>query len=232
MDKSASRDRSLGTPDGGRRSAVRTATVFRPILIEVGDFTGYCLIRNLSPNGMMGEVYTDLPKGSVIRTRLGPDRVLRGKVIWSDEARVGVQFDEDIDVTSVLADITQSPHGQPSRAPRLPMRCAGALLIEGRSHPIELQDISQRGLKARAHFVKEGDEVDIQIDGLERRKAIVRWTGDGVAGLNFIRPLPFKELARWAVWQQGLPAEQCPPSPMEQDAVNRADEKAICGRVG
>ena len=34
-----------------RRSEERTATVFRPILIETDQFAGFCVLRNLSPSG-------------------------------------------------------------------------------------------------------------------------------------------------------------------------------------
>ena len=201
MDESDSQWNSSQLPARDRRSDDRAATVFRPVLIEIGEFMGYCLVRNLSTGGMMGEVYVNLPNGTVIDAHFGT-RPIRGRVTWSNDGRVGIQFDEDIDVRQVLADHTKSsgPHG--NRAPRLPIRCAGELIIDDRAHPMEVQDISQRGVKALTHFVKEGDEVQVQVEGLEKRKAIVRWTRDGFAGLNFIRPIAFQELAHWAVDRQ------------------------------
>jgi hypothetical protein len=65
-----------------------------------------------------------------------------------------------------------------------------------------LQDISQKGAKIRASFVRSGDEVTLCLAGLEPRKALVRWTRLGAAGLNFVRPFGFDELGEWVIAQQ------------------------------
>jgi hypothetical protein len=65
-----------------------------------------------------------------------------------------------------------------------------------------VQDISQRGVKVQASLLQPGDEVELQLDGLERRKAMVSWIQTGIAGLTFLRALSFEELARWAAEQE------------------------------
>ena len=143
------------------------------------------------------------------------DVVVAGTLQWCKEGRIGVRFDQGLEVDAVLAQLARTiVRGRINRAPRLQLLCDGELIIGDRSLAIEVQDVSQRGIKARASFIRPGDEVYVEIDGLERRKAVVRWTQSGIAGLNFIRPLSFEELARWVVEQQArrLLAEAAPSS--------------------
>ena len=72
-------------------------------------------------------------------------------------------------------------------------------MIADRTLAIDVRDISQRGIKARTSYVRTGDEVTVRLEGLEPRKAVVQWTGPGSAGLVFLRPFGFEELAAWVV---------------------------------
>jgi hypothetical protein len=83
---------------------------------------------------------------------------------------------------------------------------------------VEVEDISQRGVRIRAPFMQVNQEVDIQLDGLDRRKGIVRWAQAGTAGLHFIRPLGFEQLAQWSVEQQARSR-----SNSEQERLSRVD---------
>lgn len=68
--------------------------------------------------------------------------------------------------------------------------------------PVTVLDISQQGIKAAASFVMPGDEAVVRLEGLEPHKAEVRRTQAGMAGLKFIRPIGFEELAKWIVQRQ------------------------------
>lgn len=191
-----------------RRAEDRTMTVFRPVLIESGEFAGFCLVRNLSPNGMMGKVYTQFAEELAVMVQFNPYLTVSGKVIWSSDGEVGIRFDEIVDVSAVLAELARKTvQGKVNRAPRLQVQCPGELVIEDRTLSIDVQDISQRGVKARAPFVQPGDEVLVRLEGLEARKAVIRWTQFGTAGMNFIRPLGFKELAEWVIQRHELDSE-------------------------
>jgi hypothetical protein len=186
-----------------RRSAARTATVFRPVLIETEEFAGFCLVRNLSQTGMMGHVYTSFVGNLPVTLHFDPEVTVAGTLQWCKEGRIGVQFEQALDVDAVLARLAKKRfQGKINRAPRLQLQCDGELIIGDRSLSIEVQDVSQRGIKVRASFIRPGDEVYVEMNGLERRKAVVRWTQNGTAGLNFVQPLSFEQLARWVVEQQ------------------------------
>jgi hypothetical protein len=204
-------------PEAERRAAGRTATVFRPVLIETEEFAGFCLVRNLSMHGLMGDVYTSFADEQPVAIHFGHVGEIYGSLKWCREGRIGVQFDAPINVDDVLVTLgSRTIPGLINRAPRLQIRCAAELTIGERIRSAEVEDISQRGLRVRAPFMQPNQEVGIQIDGLESRRAIVRWAQAGTAGLNFFRPLSFEQLAQWAVQQQARSshaAEDVPTRP-------------------
>lgn len=185
-----------------RRTQARTAAVFKPALIETESFAGFCLIRNLSGTGLMGHTFADFPVNLPVTIHLGLHTV-KGTVVWCSEGRIGVQFDKIIDVNRTLAQLAGPvANGRLNRAPRLRLQCHGDLIIGDRTLRAEVKDVSQHGIKIVASFIRPGDELYVDIKGLERRKAVVRWTQSELAGLYFIRPLSFEQLANWVVLQQ------------------------------
>ncbi len=135
-------------PVGERRAEDRVTTVYRPVIIEVSDFTGFCLVRNISPTGLQGVVYADFGAHQPIRIEFGPDCRIEGTIVWSREKRIGVQFDTEIDVVEVLHNLGKRMRNDLAlRAPRLPITCQVRLECDGKSFTTTMHDISQRGLK-------------------------------------------------------------------------------------
>lgn len=185
-----------------KRAENRTATVFRPVLIETVGFAGFCLVRNISANGMMGQVYTDFARGTEITVQFSPTIIIGGVVAWSANDQIGIEFDEAIEVDALLVELGRKTFdGKPSRPPRLEMQKNGFLKFDGRDIEFQMKDISQSGVKVRASYIKPGDTVDVILDGLSLRRAKVCWMQNGIAGLNFLRPLSFEELASWVTGQ-------------------------------
>jgi hypothetical protein len=194
---------SVAEENSDRRIGNRTTSIYRPALIETEDFAGFCLIRNISPGGVMGSVYADFAAEQPVRVQFHPEYTITGAIAWSKDKRIGIRFDAEIDVDQVLRDLgSREIGGKVNRAPRLPVHCQGEVVIEKQVLPMTLQDISQRGIKASLSSIRLGDEVVVRLDGLEPRKAIVRWRQDEAAGLNFIMPLGFEQLAEWVIRQQ------------------------------
>lgn len=193
----------MGEESTERRSEGRVATIYRPVLIETADFAGFCLVRNLSPRGMMGQVYTTLAAQTAIDVVFCEKLTVPGHVVWSREDKIGIGFDIQIDVPAVLSSLSDRSHrGNASRAPRLPLQVTGEIVIDDRHIPIEMQDISQKGLKVRSSALKIDEEVTVCLPGLEPRKATVRWAQAGMAGLSFFRPIPYEQLGEWVIRQQ------------------------------
>jgi hypothetical protein len=216
-----------------RRADPRAATVFRPVLIEAQGQSVFCLVRNLSATGMRAKVYSAFAENTSVVVEFAEGQQVQGNLIWQRDDHIGVRFARPIDVYHVLGSISQklSP-GRVNRPLRLSVDCSGELEIGGRTLAMQVQDISQRGLKVRASFVRPGDEVIVRLPSLDPRKAIVRWTQPSLAGLAVVRPLSFDELARWVVEQQmGDDLHQAPHA--ASDEADRAlIETGVLGRAG
>jgi hypothetical protein len=193
--------RPAETRNGGeRRGALRQATIFRPALITVGDFQGLCLIRNISETGFMGSVHTRLPVGPEVTVQTRFDHHLKGRIVWAEQARIGVSFHDPIDVEETLRLMSKRvADGMIHRAPRISLACKGTLLIDDKPMRVDILDISQGGAKIANSDLKPGDVVKLVIDGLDSRRANVQWSRDGRAGLTFFRAIRFEELAEWAI---------------------------------
>ena len=190
-------------PPVHRRSDDRITSVYRPVLIEMDEFAAFCLVRNLSSGGMMGSVYAQFVERQEVSVQFHPDHIVSGAIIWSKDGRVGIQFNHKIDVSETIRQLADKCLGKKiNRSPRLQIECAGELEFDGRSIAMRLRDISQRGIKVEVALIKPEDEVIVHLEGLEPHKALVRWTQRGLAGLNFVRPISFEQLATWVIGQQ------------------------------
>lgn len=177
-------------------------SVYRSASLAWAAGEGLCLIRNISPGGMMGRVPREIPPGQRVVVELRSGHPIEGSVAWSREGMVGIQFTEAIDVLEVLHAPTVGDNGIVQRMPRVRVFFPATLLVEGKPREINLLDISQGGAKVQADFLRTGDEVTLVIHGLERRQGRVRWVREGRAGIHFFHAHSFKALADWAAERQ------------------------------
>jgi hypothetical protein len=169
-------------------------------MVEIDDFSGICLIRNLSPRGLAAQVYASFAEGAGIVVHFDSDFAVSGKVAWSKDGRVGVEFYDELDVDKMLrATGSQSDAGRTARSPRIPIDCEAIINFEGRSLSVTVRDISQRGVKVSGAYLPMEAEVTIDLWSLGARKALVRWQRNGLIGLNFHSQLPFEQLAGWLI---------------------------------
>lgn len=186
-----------------RRGGARHALVYRPMLIEGPDFSGFCLTKNLSATGMMGRFYLQCERGTQLTVHFNNFQSIKGLVAWSDTTNIGIQFSSPINVEETLAALAAPTlGGKVNRSPRLGIVMDGQAVAKDREVPFELRDISQKGIKVYCWHLRTGDEVNVVLEGLDPRRAIVKWTKDGFAGLTFATPLNFDLLGRWAIWRQ------------------------------
>jgi hypothetical protein len=193
-------------------------SVYRSATIRWRGLEGLCLIRNISPAGMMGRVHTDIEPGEQLTVEIRSGRSIPGHVIWTADRMIGVQFAQRIEVMDVLQAPVSGEAGAIQRMPRVRLACPVSLLIDGVRQRVALVDISQGGAKLDVDFLKPQDELVLAIKGMEARRAVVRWARDGQAGVAFLVRIPFDELAEWVLERQTeLAAEQAeavsPPSP-------------------
>lgn len=185
------------------RAEPRARLIHRPVLIETDQLATFCLAKNISTSGLMVQFPIDCALDAPVKVHFNDFNSVEGSIVWSSNGAIGIKFETALDVEQMLADLAQPrQRGKVNRGLRLPIKVRGEISYRGRIVPVELVDISQKGVKLRSPFLGQGDEVVLNIDGLEPRKAITKWADGGLAGLNFLRPLDFARLGEWAVRAQ------------------------------
>ncbi|WP_442044717.1 PilZ domain-containing protein [Novosphingobium sp. YAF33] len=158
-----------------------------------------CRIRNISDNGFMAEVHGAFAVDQKVEATLKAGDVLRGKVRWSLNGRIGVEFDAPVDVAGLLGHVANriGPEGI-ARGPRFDVDCGAELLAAHQRHDVRLIDLSQGGARLVAEVQVARDSiVRLTLPGLGEREAAVRWVGEGAYGLSFLEPLPFADFGPW-----------------------------------
>lgn len=183
-----------------RRSSKRTIALFRPGLVQTSEYQSFCLIRNISPTGLMAIIHAPLERGAAVSIRISEAELIVGQVAWQKGDQTGIEFANEIDVEALLSRVGQSgTEGNRYRSPRLKLEESAQFIVNGVASLLKIRDISQRGLKASMDGAKTDDEGTLVIPGLQPRRAVVRWRAEGVAGFYFIEPIPFTELGQWVL---------------------------------
>jgi hypothetical protein len=188
-----------------RRSEERAKfAVYRSAVLRWDGLEGLCLIRNISSGGLMGKVHAPLEPGQRIDVEMRSGASVSGRVVWSHANQIGIEFDERIDVHQALNAGFPSPQGPVQRMPRLNLPCPALLTNDGTRQVVTLLDLSQGGAKIEAAFMRPGDEVVLEVQGLAPHRGVVRWAHGGRAGMAFDNAVSFDTLARWAIERQGV----------------------------
>jgi len=193
---------SGSSPDAeasNRRTDQRHMSVFRVGKLVTSAGQELCLIRNISSGGLMAHIYSAHQQNERVEIELKAGRSVSGTIVWVRDKKIGVQFDEKIDVADILAPQPgDGDSGRVARAPRLDLKRRGRIRIGAHYQLIELHDISQGGAKVSpAGDAQIDDEVIVLFDGLPPLTGIVRWRHDDVAGITFKTSIPFEQLAAW-----------------------------------
>jgi hypothetical protein len=184
--------------DSNRRADQRHMSVFRVGKLITSRGQELCLIRNISSGGLMAHVYSPHDAQEQVEIELKAGKTVKGLVVWARDRKIGVQFDEKIDVADVLAP-QPGESDQIARAPRLNIRRRGRIRLGAHYQLIEIQDISQGGCKfGPAGDAKVDDEIILLLEGLPPLTGIVRWCREDMVGLTFKTAIPFEQLAAWA----------------------------------
>ncbi|WP_428681172.1 PilZ domain-containing protein [Sphingopyxis sp.] len=181
--------------DTDRRGSDRYRTVWRIAKVKRDGDVGLWRVRNMSDRGMMLAADVPIAIGEKLEIALSDAVTVRGKVVWSDEGRCGVAFDEEVDVADVLKRLAAEQRASGYRQPRLPVHTRAQLITDDGTSEIELVDLSQSGAGyVHAGHLEIGKEVDLVLASGIRRKAIVRWSREGRGGLWLTQPLDRADL--------------------------------------
>jgi hypothetical protein len=185
---------------GERRRDPRHLTILR-----VGALIGpagreLCLIRNISAGGLMAHVYSQHADGEQVAVELKGHQPIAGKVVWVEESNIGIAFDNQIDVPEMLSSQALADSGWRPRLPRIEVDRLATVRSGASVCGVNTRDISQGGVKVETDEPLEvGAQVVITPDKFRPVQGVVRWCGDGFAGIAFHQLLPFGELMAWLI---------------------------------
>lgn len=181
-----------------RRSHNRYKTVLRVAKLSASDARGLCVIRNVSPGGMLIDVHSSFEPGEAVTIELSDERQIAGRIAWQQQGLTGIQFNERVDIDVILAKPTKLSDGKSPRLPRLEVQSPAKVQHEGRTIAAEMRDVSQRGAKLRSDeaFARDA-RLLILVPGLGQLQATVRWSDDDSFGVAFGEIVPINDLMEW-----------------------------------
>ena len=183
-----------------RRNGSRQLSLLRVGVLVIGGRRELCLVRNVSPGGMMLRCYSPIREGSRVSVELKHGEAVDGAVRWAHDMLVGVAFDRPIDMLALLSPPANGPR---PRMPRIELSCSARLRHEGEVLRVEALNISQGGacIRTAADLQVNGDAV-LTLPGLHAAAAVVKWREDDLYGLRVNRAYPVHELMAFLREQQ------------------------------
>jgi hypothetical protein len=184
------------SPD--RREGPRHISVLRVGRVEWGGADQLCVVRNISPGGLMFECLHAPAIGQPVTIELRTDKKVMGVVRWSRDGSAGVAFDDPINVERMLNEMRSALLRVRPRAPRFVRRGTVKLIGEGEPILADIVDIAMGGVSCRPNApVKMGEPIVASIDGLCATNAELRWKKGDVVGVRFEKQLPWRAFQAW-----------------------------------
>lgn len=181
-----------------RRQDQRHLKILRVGTLILGGRRELCLIRNISAGGVMAHVYSPVAPGERVAIELKTHQPVEGRIVWTREANAGIQFDQAMDVTELLANPAMLDNGWRPRTPRVEIDRMATLRCGARTHWVQARDISQSGVKVETDQPPaEGEEIVLTLEDFRALHGVVRWRTETGCGIAFNELLPFGELMAW-----------------------------------
>lgn len=192
-----------------RRKFPRSRSIYRPAVLNLEDFATFCMIRDLSPYGVMVETSANLHLRDVVEVGFSEDELAAGTVAWVNGNRVGVVFDRPVDIVQLMTgSASQDVFAPvPVRAPRLSVACDAVITDGPIMSRLPVRNLSIKGLKVRGTGLRVGTEVSVEIEHLPKKIAVVRWLGRQETGIEFLIPFTYEEIAAWTRQNRSAPLE-------------------------
>lgn len=156
-----------------------------------------CVVHSLSSRAAAIRVSVPLEIGQSVTLGLRNGFAVPGIVSIIQSEHVSLIFEEHISISTILAE---QRNGRDEReAVRMSISLSVSVTTQTGVHQCMTQDISLFGIRLfdEAAILEEGAQVQILIDGLGKREAVVVWREPPYAGLHFQVALGFKLLDQW-----------------------------------
>lgn len=193
-----------GRPD--RRRGDRYLSLLRVGALVVHGRRELCLVRNVSAGGMLIRPYSPVPVGAAVSIELKHGESVRGVARWIEDGLVGVEFDEAIDVISLL---TSPEDGPQPRMPRIELSCIAWVREDADIYRTRTINISQGGMCVEGDpRLRVDTKVIVSLAGLGPIDGRVKWKEEDRYGIGFNRVLAVNELMAFLRQQQRF-ANRC-----------------------
>ena len=181
-----------------RRSEKREALVLRVGVISSNESTSFCLVKNISPRGMLVKLFGRAADGACVFVRVGDEPGISGRVAWVNDQFAGIEFIDELRpetllrVAQKLAPTKRRSSPRVSTAAKVIVRTAGTCSVG------TVLDISAMGARVQlGRLIKVGPTAIITLPGFLALRAFARWQEDREVGLAFETPLPIALIASW-----------------------------------
>ncbi len=178
-----------------RRADHRFRTIYRVAKVATGCDLGLWRVRNISDRGMMLMTSVHVALGEHLSIALSDTATIEGKVVWCEEGRCGIVFDQPIDSAALLTSLVAEQRAPDYRAPRLPVSARALAYDEAGIRSVKICDMSQHGIGFTHHGrFRPGMKVKLLLENGIERRGIVRWSDKDHAGLALVEPFTCEDL--------------------------------------
>jgi hypothetical protein len=165
------------------------------VLVRAGT-RQLCLIRRLSPRGLMVRLFSDVELGEAVVIELSEARRPSGRIACVAVGDAIIRFDRPADIGGILAPRIPRPAG-----PRRVIREVDRLAMIRAGSDISFastRHISQGGVRVVCERpLAKGTPVVLTLEGFRPLQGMVRWNRGGCCTISFDRMVPPGELERW-----------------------------------
>ena len=185
-------------PEFDRRDDSRNIAVLRVGRLQTDDGDQLCVVRNISPGGLMFECLHPPAVGAEVMVEWRTDKQMPGTVRWVKGSSAGIQFPRSVDVERMLKEERSTLLRVRPRQPRFVRQGMVRLIGEGEPVTGSILDISVGGLSCRTdQAVRKGEPIAAVLDGVAATNAEIRWVRGDAVGIRFEKPLPWRAFQLW-----------------------------------
>lgn len=157
-----------------------------------------CSIRKISALGVTLASGVAPALGAPASVELATGQRAAGKIAWTGRDKLGVRFDDSIDVIALLNRKLVSQARERRTMPRLEVRCPVQLKCGGSFFIATLRNISARGLQIEGEPLPAiGAFVSPFVEGLNVPSGEFMWRRGKLAGIELIEELSWTSIIPW-----------------------------------